>query len=88
MILHEKSPVLETKIFNSPQYDVMACNHDRHVITAITCHYMHYMPLHAGQDANEDPGQAQRLRSGPALLGRAQQVLPGWPADSDLIRLG
>ena len=29
----------------------MACNW--HVIT---CHYMHYMPLHAIEDANGDPG--------------------------------
>ncbi len=42
-------PIHETKIFNSPH--VMACN--GHVIT---WHYMvlhHYMPLHAGQDAND-----------------------------------
>ncbi len=27
----------------------MACN-----LKVITCYYMHYMPLHAPQDANED----------------------------------
>ena len=46
------SLIHDTKIFKSQP--VMACN--GHVIT---CHYMHYMPLHVGQDANAFAIQAE-----------------------------